>query len=335
MEQMYEMEQELLDELKLLFPNLSNYKIDSVQKFDGADTETFGFRFVTDEKYLNLILRLYRRITDRAEREFTTISSLNDAGLSVPIAYFWRKKSKTVDRSYLIMEKIPGMILSDYLLQKMAEVDYIEYFRLFIQEMVNIHNVDWKNMFPQVKSQDLNENPYFYVNKVIKFPQEMINKYNISDLKPIIEWLEQNKEKSEYVSMLHGDFHFNNVILTPEKKLVVIDWADIRLGDFRHDLAFSIVATSSVGIEVSDIFANLYETFSGRKVRNIEYFMILSMLHNLLRCYSAITNPQITNENETTKNMFLITYKNYTQHLVKIVHDITGLELPTLAKAVN
>jgi aminoglycoside 3'-phosphotransferase-2 len=335
MVQMYEMEQELLNELKFLFPNLSNHKIDNVQKFDGADTETFGFRFVTDEKSLNLILRLYRKITDRAEREFVTINSLNEAGLSVPKAYFWRKKSKTVSRSYLIMEKIPGMILSDFLLQNMTELDYNEYFSLFIQEMVNIHNVDWKDMFPKIKSPDLDENPYFYVEKVIKFPKDMINEYNITDLKPIIEWLEQNKERSEHLSMLHGDFHFNNVILTPNKKLVVIDWADIRVGDFRHDLAFSIVATSSLGVEVIDSFTEFYGSISGRKVRNIEYFMILSILHNLLRCYSAIANPKITNENEITKNMFLITYKNYTQHLVKIVHEITGLELPILAKAVK
>ena len=51
---MDEMEQELLDELVLLFPNQSKVKIDNVQKFDGADTETFGFRFVTVEKSLNV-----------------------------------------------------------------------------------------------------------------------------------------------------------------------------------------------------------------------------------------------------------------------------------------
>ena len=332
---MYEMEQELLDELVLLFPNQSKVKIDNVQKFDGADTETFGFRFVTDEKSLNLILRLYRGITDRAEREFVTISSLHDAGLSVPKAYFWRKKSKTVDRSYLIMEKIPGMILSDYLLKGEIEKDNFEYFNLFIQEMVNIHNVDWKKMFPKVKSQDLDEDPYYYVDKVIKFPKEMINKFNVDELMPVIEWLEDNKEKTEQLSLLHGDFHFNNVIITPENKLVVIDWADIRLGDFRHDLAFSIVATSSAAGDITASFIQYYESVSGRKVRNIEYFMILSIMHNLLRCYSALTNPQITNENEMTKNMFLITYKNYTQHLVKTVNTITGIQLPTLEKALT
>jgi hypothetical protein len=100
-------------------------------------------------------------------------------------------------------------------------------------------------------------------------------------------------------------------------------------------LAFSIIASSSTGVDVTDSFTELYETLSGRKARNLEYFMILSILHNLLRCYSALTNPQITNENETTKNMFMITYKNYTQHLVRTVNTITGIQLPTLEKALT
>ena len=63
--------------------------------------------------------------------------------------------------------------------------------------------------------------------------------------------------------------------------------------------------------------------------------MILSILHNLLRCYSALTDPQITNETEITKNMFMIAYRNYTQYLVKLVRTVTGIPLPTLEKALT
>lgn len=330
-----EMKQELLSELKLIFPNQLNYKIDNFQRLHGADTETFGFRFIIQEKTIELILRLYRGITDRAEKEFNTIHSLYNAGLSVPKTYLWRKKSKTITRSYLIMEKIPGVLLSDYLFQIKSEQEKLDYFRLFIQEMVNIHNSDWSNYFPETKSLDLDEDPYLYVTQEIKFPKKMINKFNVVELKPLIEWLEKKKEKSEQLSLLHGDYHMNNVIITPERNLVVIDWANIRLGDFRHDLGFSIVATSSAGEDVTKSFTDLYHAISGIKVKKIEYFMILSILHNLLRCYSTLTNPQITNETEMTKNMFMITYRNYTQYLVKLVHAVTGIQLPTLEKALT
>ena len=126
----------------------------------------------------------------------------------------------------------------------------------------------------------------------------------------------------------------NNVIITPEKEIFVIDWADIKIGDFRHDLGFAIVTTSSAGEDVKEAFLDLYEKISGVKVSNIEYFMILSILHNILRCYSAILNPTITGETETTKKMFLVHYKNYVQYLVKITQKITSIYLKTLDNAV-
>ncbi len=330
-----EMKQELLSELELIFPNQLNYKIDNFQRLHGADTETIGFRFIMEEKALELILRLYRGITDRVETEFKTLDSLYKAGLSVPKTYLWRKKAKTVSRSYLIMEKIPGMLLSDYLFQNISDQEKLEKCHLFIQEMANIHNFDWSNYFTETKSIDLDEDPYLYVTQEIKFPKEMINKFNIGELKPLIGWLEKKKEKSEKLSLLHGDYHMNNVIITPEKKLVVIDWANMRLGDFRHDLGFSIVSTSSAGEDFTKPFTDLYQTIAGVKVKNIEYYMILSNLHNFLRIYSALTNPKITNETEITKNMFMNTYRNYTQYLVKIVRTVTGIQLSTLEKALT
>lgn len=335
MEISYEMKQELLNELALLYPNQKRYEIHDFQRLHGADTETFGFTFEIEEKTFQLILRLYRGITDRAEGEFNTIHSLYNTGLSVPKPYFWRKKSKTVSRSYLIMEKIPGELLSDYLFQNKSEQEMLKFFRLFIQEMVNIHTSDWSKYFPEIKLLDLEKDPFLYVNQVMRFPNEMINKFNVVELKPLVEWLKKNKEKSEQLSLVHGDFHMNNVIITPESNLVVIDWANILLGDFRHDLGFSIVTTSSAGEDVTNTFTDLYEKISGIKVKNIEYFMILSILHNLLRCYSALTNPKITNETEITKNMFMITYRSYTQYLVKLVRTVTGIRLPTLEKALT
>ena len=55
------------------------------------------------------------------------------------------------------MEKIPGVLLSDYLFQNKSEQEKLDYFRLFIQEMVNIHTSDWSDYFPETKLLDLDE----------------------------------------------------------------------------------------------------------------------------------------------------------------------------------
>ena len=161
----------------------------------------------------------------------------------------------------------------------------------------------------------------------------MILENKITELIPLIDWLERNKVKSQKLSLLHGDYHGNNVIVTPNGKIVIIDWADIKLGDFRLDLGFAIAATSSAGENIQQNFVELYQSFSGDKISDIEYFIILSILHNLLRCYSALINPRITNETELTKSMFLVAYRTYTQYLVKITEAITGVHLKTLDNA--
>ena len=205
----------------------------------------------------------------------------------------------------------------------------------FIQEMVNLHKVNWEELFPNINRPDITSNPYLFIERGLSFPKNAVQTYKINELSPLIEWLENNKPKSERTSLVHGDYHMNNVIKTPEGALFVIDWADIKIGDFRRDLGFAIVTTSSAGEDVSESFTNLYQTLSGYNVENIEYFMILSCLGNILRCYSAIVNPEITGENETTKHMFLVAYKSYTQYLVTIVAKITGIKLSILQNALN
>ena len=332
------LKQEIIECLRLVLPFKGEIYVTNFQRLLGADTETFSFSYVNNSTEIPLIFRLYRKISDRAENEYTTLQALTNAGISVPKPYIWRKTSQTLLRSFLIMEKIPGELLSDYILKTESETQRMEGFQLFIQEMVNIHKYDWKINFidqSSFKIPDIESNPYIYIDNLIKYPKKMIKLHSLNELSPLIDWLEKNKVKSENLSLLHGDFHMNNIIMTPQKRLVVIDWADIKIGDFRHDLAFAIVATSSAGLDVSDTFTNLYRTSSNNKVNHIDYYMILSILHNLLRCYSALLDPQILGETETTKKMFLESYKSYTEYLTQIVKRITGIQLTTLEKALS
>ncbi|MHA1992389.1 MAG: phosphotransferase family protein [Candidatus Hodarchaeales archaeon] len=270
-----EMKQEIINELASNKSDITKFKIGDFKKLQGADTETFSFNLLHEEERTSLILRVFRETTDRAENEFNTLQKLHSADLSVPKPYTWRKHSPTFSRSYLIMEKIPGLIATDYFWQLNTEKEKFELISLFIEELANLHNIDWKHHFPNINKPDIENNPYAFVEQVISRPRELIIKYNVNELKPLIEWLEKNKEETENLALLHGDYHTNNVIATPEGKLVIIDWTDIKVGDYRLDLGFAIVTMSSGGGDLAINFISEYEKFSGMKVNNIDYFMIL------------------------------------------------------------
>ncbi len=55
-----------------------------------------------------------------------------------------------------------------------------------------------------------------------------------------------------------------------------------------------------------DSFISDYEAFLAKKINDIEFFMILPVLPNILRYYRALINPEITKETETTRYMVIM-----------------------------
>ncbi|WP_455464816.1 phosphotransferase family protein [Candidatus Hodarchaeum mangrovi] len=325
--------EELIQELKNQFPEQKGYKTDNFIRLEGADTITYSFVFHYGKDKKTFVLRIFRSITDQAEREFSTLNALHSANLSVPKPYLWKKDSPNIKKSYLIMERIPGILLANYFSETHDENKRNKLMHLFIRKLAELHQFKWRNQNSFVKIPNIENDPYFFVNRIIDFPKQMVKKFRIIELEPLIMWLEKHKQKCEEIVLLHGDYHMNNVIVTPEKNLVLIDWADIKLGDFRHDLAFAIVTTSSTGKDVTKQFVNQYQSLTGKKVENLDYFLILSSLNNILRGYSALIQPEITNETETTRYMFFEVYRSYSQYLFTLVQRITRIPLPTAAKA--
>ena len=326
--------QEILEEMTKIFPGSSRNEINDFSILQGADTITYSFTLIQEEIKRDLILRIFREISDRAEDEFLAQHALSLANIAVPKPFCWKKESPIISKSYIVMEKIPGNILADCFIACENEDERNDLVNLFIKELVNIHNLNLKK-FPFLGGDYLQDNPFAFVDRKLYRPMELVKFYDIAELIPLLEWLEKNKKRTNRLSLIHGDYHMNNVILTPKKDISIVDWSSIQFGDNRYDLAFSIVATSSLGMDVTKQFTSIYEDFSRERVENIEYFKVLSILNYILRCYSAIINPQITNENKTTKDMFLRVYKIYTKYIVEIVEKITGTELSILEKELS
>ncbi len=79
----------------------------------------------------------------------------------------------------------------------------------------------------------------------------------------------------------------------------------------------------------------MYETISGQKIENLEYFMVLSALWNLLRIYSSAFDHRIAKETEETANLFLNEYRPYAIKVVKTTQETTGVSLARLLDALG
>lgn len=76
----------------------------------------------------------------------------------------------------------------------------------------------------------------------------------------LFETLQQliNKADFNHISVIHGDYHLNNIV-EQHGKLTVIDWTNIQLGDIRYDFAWSyLLQRLYVSQQVAAAFYSIY-----------------------------------------------------------------------------
>ncbi|MHA1904410.1 MAG: phosphotransferase [Candidatus Thorarchaeota archaeon] len=301
------------------------------QIFGGADTTIYGFDIISDSESIPLILRIYRpAFSDSARREYSVLQNLHVEGISVPTPYLFNEKSDVTGRAYIIMERIDGSLLSDELFNSQSTPRFNQLIESFVGNLVAIHLVDWTKAFTFLDRYDIKENPHLFFNYELAHPKKIISNHQVDALSPIIDWIEANPVELREPSLLHADYHAMNNLVRNENELVTIDWGNAKLGDFRYDLGFALLALNSMGFDLKEKMISLYELISGKKVKNLEYFMVLSSLWNLLRIYSCVFDHRITGENEETANLFTIEYRNYALNIVKTTQETTGVSLGEL-----
>ncbi|MCG3219500.1 MAG: phosphotransferase [Candidatus Heimdallarchaeota archaeon] len=334
---------EIMFALEKEFPEKSNYEISNIEEiFGGADTRIISFEFSFlengDKKIIPLIFRVYREGTsnERAEREFNILKGLFDAKKSVPRPYLTSEEENILGLPYIVMEKVEGVLLAS-LYDDPAKHEELTF--QFTSQMVEIHKTDWSKIFPERNIPEIENNPFILIYNLLAWPKKRLQGFNepeLKELKQVISWLEENKVPTSELNLIHGDFHANNILVNQKDEFVVIDWSNINVNDYRLDLAFAICAFNSAApMDFKPILTQLYQQISGKKVEEIEYFMVLASLGNLTRIYSTIVNFDIANENEMSKNAFLNLHKDYTRYLAFMTQEIAKIELPTIFEALE
>lgn len=301
---------------------------DYTQVHGGADTTIFEISFKSQPK--KYIQRIFRpEVSDKnAEFEYIVQKTLFENDVSVPQPFLMKFTPNTLERFYFIMEKIEGPQLAQAFESKPDQFDNLLFKQL--QELHKIHNIDPK-LFPQIVSFDIEKNPFAPVEYLLNRRKSYLEKYpeDLKELKPVFEWLEERKKDNpcEKLVLIHGDYHGFNIIVQENQELKILDWTGISISDFRRDLAFTATTTSSmVGENLSSKIVDMYEQISGLKAENLNYFLILENIFNLIRFYSGINNPLITNETEDSMNFFK-SVRTYPLFLVDLISETCDVEL--------
>ncbi|MHA1552424.1 MAG: phosphotransferase family protein [Candidatus Heimdallarchaeaceae archaeon] len=320
---------EVQEELKKLNIIPDNSKLNNYRQLQGgADTAIFEISFKNhSKKYIQRIFRP-KVSYEEAEFEYSVQKTLFENGINVPKTYLMKLTPNTRERSYFIMEKIEGTRL-DQVFDRNPE-QLMQLIEKLLQELHKIHTIDPK-LLPQILLPDIQKNPFAIIDQILKRRKSVIERFpkELNELKPVIDWLEDNKTNNpcKKLVVIHGDYHPLNIIVQEDQKFQILDWTGVHISDFRMDLGFPVVAISGLAkMNLAPMIANTYEQISGSKVENLPYFMILANTYNLIRFYSGINNPAITDETEDTMNLFK-SFKGYPLFLVDLVKETCNIDL--------
>jgi aminoglycoside phosphotransferase (APT) family kinase protein len=123
----------MMGALDLVPKGASNLKICKMSRITGGKHGTYDFSLSFSHKGKNLISRLILKLYTEektAKIEYQTLRALERGGFSVPHAYVFESKEKFLGAPFIILEKVEGETLHNYL-KHLNTDEALNYFERF------------------------------------------------------------------------------------------------------------------------------------------------------------------------------------------------------------
>jgi len=284
-----EIQSKLLGFYRERFTSWENTRIADFTKIsDGWENEVYSFTVEYGEagetRHEDLILRIYPGdgAPRKATREFDGMKKLHELGFPVPEVLVLEMDDSPFSNPFVIMEKINGRLMG-LVIDESRDEKRQELITLFCRMFVDLHALEWRPFAPDPSVYETGD-PYTFIEHSLSEAQEHIDRFQRNEFAPVLDWLEERylDVPCERLSVVHLDYHPYNILMRDDGRAFVIDWTNIQVGDFRIDLAWTILLTSTYGNpEAREIGLSEYERIAGRRIEQIEYFEVAASLRRL------------------------------------------------------
>jgi aminoglycoside phosphotransferase (APT) family kinase protein len=274
-----------------------NAPLEVIRVGDGRSNETFLIKRGKEEYILRRPPRGPLPPTAHdVLREWRVLSALYGSALAVPRPVIACQDPEVTGAPFYLMQKVEGYVIRDQI-PPIFDNDIARQTiscRL-IEMLVTLHSLD----FVALGLGDLGR-PEGYLARQLKRWSGLLEHNqtrSLPDLEYVTAWLERHLPASPSVTIVHGDYRLDNVIVAPDKPeiVAVLDWEMATLGDPLADLGYTFSfwvdlgeplipyatdmgkITSQPGFLSKQTAANLYEQLSGRAVANLRFYEVLAI----------------------------------------------------------
>lgn len=237
-----------------------------------AGWETDVYAFMADQT--PLVLRVYSGgdFGDRAAAEARAIGALSRLSYPVPKLVAFVPDTILFGGPALIMERIFGQVMWRHYGSALYDK---EPQALFCSLLHRLHELDGR----ELDSGGLNTFDLAALEIIsdaggLRTPFE-----------PVLEALRRREPEvgRQRRSIIHGDYHHDNILIAADGRPCVIDWSCAALDDPRMDVAQSFVLAMTNGNpDGAHVFLAGYEELNGRPLPDFGFFSLLALTRRVM-----------------------------------------------------
>lgn len=176
-------------------------------------------------------------------REFKILSALEGHYDKAPKPVLFCEDLSILDAPFYLMERVEGTILRASTPQDQMPIpeQFVSLSNNLVDTLVELHQLDYK----AIGLGDLG-NPEGYVERQVVGWSKRYQKAKTHDheaMEKTAVWLNAHLPKQQLASLVHNDFKYDNLILTPDDQLnvkAVLDWEMTTLGHPLMDLGTTL-----------------------------------------------------------------------------------------------
>ena len=312
-------------------PEIANPQVSDLTAIsDGWETEVYTYTLRQDgQPPQALILRMYpgQNSVGKSAHEFGVMRQLHAQGYMVPEVFHHCADARWLGKPFVIMERIHGRPLGQ-LMQEQPQ-DVMQHITRFCEMFVQLHRLDSAPFVafgqqPQTAAE-------FLPRKLAALRHAMLDRFGQRWTLPVLDWLDKQAATVQPapLSVLHNDFHPFNLLLTPDDRLYVIDWGSLEVGDYRADLAWTLLLSSIHGDQAYyDLLLAEYDRVAGAASEQMGFFDTLAALRRL---FGMVVSVSQGGESLGMRPEAAQIIRQQAEHLHKVhalLEDRTGLPLP-------
>ncbi len=303
----------------------------------GWESDVYTFRLHrSGEPPKSFVLRVLTGdgAVEKLSREANGLRLLTIERYPVPTVLLSEADSTILGSPFAIVDRLEGRSLWPVLTEAAApRVDNLldRYAALIAQ----LHRLDWRPITGNAAAYA--SDPAVILDGMLSSLRLFYEEFDLHGFLAFVDWLETHKhEVAVQPAVVHLDFHANNVFVSDDDRLAVIDWTQITVSDFRADLTWTLMIMGDFGQRHwSDRLLRAYEATSGRPVDNLEYFNVITAL-KLLASTVVSVNSGPTKVGLRPETPDSIRRQAPILHeLHKRIQNITGLRIPDVELALG